>query len=409
MNANRDPVLVVGGGIGGLAAALALSRKGIPVQVLEQAPEFKEIGAGIQLGPNVFRMFEVLGLTNEMFHWSAFPVGLEFRDSITGETVMELPIDKKFHDKYHAPYGVIHRADMLNVILDACKRSNLIKLTTSQKVVAINDDGSTITAKTESGETHRGAAMIGCDGLWSTVRETIVGDGKPTVSGHIAYRAVLPTDEWPKEYRLPKMVIWCGEKTHLVHYPLRRGELFNLVVVFHSDRYEEGWDTYGDPAELHARFVEKCEPVRMLLQKVNAWKMWVLCDRPPIKDWTKGRITLLGDAAHPMLQYLAQGGNMAMEDAVCLANQIEAAGGDYAAAFQKYQELRYLRTARVQLMARVFGEIYHASGVVRELRNKVLRDWMTQGGVDMSWLYGEQPELPHVANVPLPPPTLLAS
>jgi salicylate hydroxylase len=344
-----------------------------------------------------------------MFHWSAFPVGLEFRDSITGETVMELPIDRKFHDKYHAPYGVIHRADMLNVILAACQRSDLIKLATSQKVVAINDDGGGVTAKTESGETHRGAAMVGCDGLWSTVRETIVGDGKPTVSGHIAYRAVLPTEEWPKEYRLPKMMVWCGEKTHLVHYPMRRGELFNLVVVFHSDRYEEGWDTYGDPAELHARFVEKCEPVRMLLQKVNAWKMWVLCDRPPIKNWSKGRVTLLGDAAHPMLQYLAQGGNMAMEDAVCLANQIEAAGGDYAAAFKRYQELRYLRTARVQLMARVFGEIYHASGVVRELRNKVLRDWMTQGGVDMSWLYGEQPELPHVEHVPLPRPTLLAS
>jgi 3-hydroxybenzoate 6-monooxygenase len=409
MSANRGPVLVVGGGIGGLATALALSRKGIPVQVLEQAPEFTEIGAGIQLGPNVFRMFEVLGLTEEMFRWSAFPVGLEFRDSITGETVMELPIDKKFHDKYRAPYGVIHRADLLNVILDACKRSNLIKLTTSQKVVAINDDGSAISAKTETGETYTGAAMVGCDGLWSTVRETIVGDGKPVVSGHIAYRAVLPTADWPNEYRIPKMIIWCGEKTHLVHYPMRRGELFNLVVVFHSDRYEEGWDTYGDPAELHARFVEKCEPVRTLLQKVNAWKMWVLCDRPPIKTWSKGRITLLGDAAHPMLQYLAQGGNMAMEDAVCLANQVEAAAGDYAAAFQKYQELRYLRTARVQLMARVFGEIYHASGVNRELRNKVLREWMTQGGVDMSWLYGQQPELPHVANVPLPPPTLLAS
>jgi 2-polyprenyl-6-methoxyphenol hydroxylase-like FAD-dependent oxidoreductase len=409
MSANRGPVLVVGGGIGGLATALALSRKGIPVQVLEQAPEFTEIGAGIQLGPNVFRMFEVLGLTEEMFRWSAFPLGLEFRDSITGETVMELPIDKKFHDKYRAPYGVIHRADMLNVILDACKRSNLIKLTTSQKVVAINDDGSAISAKTETGETYTGSALVGCDGLWSTVRETIVGDGKPVVSGHIAYRAVLPTADWPNEYRIPKMIIWCGEKTHLVHYPMRRGELFNLVVVFHSDRYEEGWDTYGDPAELHARFVEKCEPVRTLLQKVNAWKMWVLCDRPPIKTWSKGRITLLGDAAHPMLQYLAQGGNMAMEDAVCLANQVEAAPGDYAAAFQKYQELRYLRTARVQLMARVFGEIYHASGVNRELRNKVLREWMTQGGVDMSWLYGQQPELPHVANVPLPPPTLLAS
>ena len=178
--------------------------------------------------------------------------------------------------------------------------------------------------RTETGETYKGAALIGCDGLWSTVRENIVGDGKPVVSGHIAYRAVLPTAEWPKEYRLPKMIVWCGEKTHLVHYPLRRGELFNLVVVFHSDRYEEGWDTYGDPAELHERFADKCEPVRTLLQKVNAWKMWVLCDRPPIKNWSKGRITLLGDAAHPMLQYLAQGGNMAMEDAVCLANQIEA-------------------------------------------------------------------------------------
>jgi len=408
-NANQAPVLVVGGGIGGLSAALALSRKGIPVQVLEQAPEFKEIGAGIQLGPNVFRMFEVLGLTEQMFHWCAFPEGLEFRDSITAETIVDLKIDKRFHDKYRAPYGVIHRADMLNVILDACRKSNLIKLATSQKVVTIDDTGSGVTVKTETGETYRGAALVGCDGLWSTVREKIVGDGKPVVSGHIAYRAVLPTSEWPAAYRLPKMMVWCGEKTHLVHYPLRRGELFNLVVVFHSDRYEEGWDTYGDPAELHERFKDKCEPVRTLLQKVNAWKMWVLCDRPAIKNWTKGRMTLLGDAAHPMLQYLAQGGNTAMEDAVCLANQVEATGRDYEAAFKKYQELRYLRTARVQLMARVYGEVYHASGVNRELRNKVLREWTAQGGVDMSWLYGDQPELPYVDNVPMPQSTRLAS
>ena len=283
-----NQVIVVGGGIGGLSAALALSRKGIPVLVLEQAPEFKEIGAGIQLGPNVFRMFEVLGLTKEMFHWCAFPEGLEFRDSITAETIIDMRIDQRFHAKYNAPYGVIHRADMLNVILDACKTSNLIKLVTSQKVVSIDDDGSAVTVKTDTGETYKGAALVGCDGLWSTVREKIVGDGKPVVSGHIAYRAVLPTAEWPKEYRLPKMIVWCGEKTHLVHYPLRRGELFNLVVVFHSDRYEEGWDTYGDPAELHSRFADKCEPVRTLLQKVNAWKMWVLCDRPAIKNWTQG-------------------------------------------------------------------------------------------------------------------------
>ena len=298
---------------------------------------------------------------------------------------------------------------MLNVIHEACKKSNLITLTTSQKVVGFDRHGSGVTARTESGQTFTGAALVGCDGLWSTIRQIIVGDGKPVVSGHIAYRAVLPTEEWPKEYRINKMIVWGGEKTHLVHYPMRRGELFNLVVVFHSDRYEEGWDTYGDPDELHARFAEKCEPVRTLLKKVNAWKMWVLCDRPPIKQWTKGRITLLGDAAHPMLQYLAQGGNMALEDAVCLAEQVVAHGGDYAAAFKKYQELRYLRTARVQLMARVFGEIYHASGVNRELRNQVLGDWTAQGGVDMSWLYGHQPGLPRVENVAVPKQTLRRS
>jgi salicylate hydroxylase len=406
---SKLPVLVVGGGIGGLATALALSRKGVSVQVLEQAPEFKEIGAGIQLGPNVYRMFEVLGLTREMFHWGAFPDGLEFRDSMTAETIVELKIDRRFHDRYRAPYGVIHRADMLNVILEACKASNLIKLAPSQKVTTIDDDGKGITVKTETGETYRGAALVGCDGLWSTVRQHVVGDGKPVVSGHIAYRAVLPTSEWPREYRLPRMVVWCGEKTHLVHYPLRRGELFNLVVVFHSDRYEEGWDTYGDPAELHQRFAEKCEAVRTLLQKVNAWRMWVLCDRPAIKAWSRGRITLLGDAAHPMLQYLAQGANMAIEDAVCLADQIDATGRDYEEAFRMYRDLRYLRTARVQLMARVFGEIYHASGVNRELRNKLLREWSQQGAIDMSWLYDEQPELPKVGPIDLPPPTPLGA
>ena len=406
-NGQRAPVLVVGGGIGGLGTALALSRKGITSHVIEQADEFKEIGAGIQLGPNVFRMFEYLGLTTEMNKIAVFPKGLEMRDSITGKTFVELPVDHRFLDKYHAPYAVIHRADMLEVIYQACKKSNLITLTTSQKVVAFEQSANGVSVRTESGQTFSGGALVGCDGLWSTIRQLVVGDGKPVVSGHIAYRAVVPTPEWPKEYRINKMILWGGEKTHLVHYPLRRGELFNLVAVFHSDRYEEGWDTYGDPDELHARFAEKCEPVRTLLKKVNAWKMWVLCDRPAIKNWTKGRITLLGDAAHPMLQYLAQGGNTAMEDAVCLANQVEAMPGDYEGAFKKYQELRYLRTARVQLMARVFGEIYHASGVNRELRNKLLVEWSEAGSIDMEWLYGHQPELPRVGNIPMPPPTRL--
>jgi 3-hydroxybenzoate 6-monooxygenase len=403
MSGNKgEPVLIVGGGIGGLATAWALSRKGIPSHVIEQAPEFKEIGAGIQLGPNVFRMFEYLGLTAEMNKVAVFPDGLEMRDSITGETFVSLPVDEKFYEKYRAPYAVIHRADMLQVIYEACRTSPLIRLTTSQKVVGIDETATGVSVRTESGQTFTGPALIGCDGLWSFVREQLVGDGKPVVSGHIAYRAVVPTEEWPKEYRLNRMVLWGGEKTHLVHYPLRRGELFNLVVVFHSDRYEEGWDTYGDPAELQARFAEKCEPVRTMLKKVNAWKMWVLCDRPPIRNWTKGRVTLLGDAAHPMLQYLAQGANMAMEDGVCLAEQVVAFNGDYAKAFLQYQQLRYLRTARVQLTARLFGEIYHASGATRDLRNSVLKDWTTSGAVDMSWLYGHQDHLPRVETVAVP-------
>ncbi len=185
------------------------------------------------------------------------------------------------------------------------------------------------------------------------------------------------------------MTFWAGEKVHLVIYPLRGGELYNLVAVFHSNRYEEGWDSFGDPAELHERFAKTCEPVRTLLGKIESWRMWVLCDRPPVKNWSKGRMTLIGDAAHPMLQYLAQGACMAIEDAVCLANRVEAAQGDYAAAFEAYQAARYLRTGRVQIMARVYGEFYHASGVARELRNMMLSARTAEQSFEaMEWLYG---------------------
>lgn len=395
MNSKRPPVIIVGGGIGGLAAALALSQKGVPVDLIEQAADFKEVGAGIQLGPNVFRMFDILGLTEEMTRWASFPDALMIRDAVTGEEVTRVPLDDRFRTKYKAPYGVIHRADLLNVILAACKKSDLIRLHPSKKVVGVDENDSGVTVRTDKGDVFKGGALVGCDGLWSTIREMIVGDGKPTVSGHIAYRAVLPTKDWPEQMRLPTMIVWAGDKTHLVHYPLRRGELFNLVAVFHSDRYDEGWDSYGDPAELHARFANKCEPVRALLQKIESWRMWVLCDRQPIKTWSKGRITLLGDSAHPMLQYLAQGGCMAVEDACCLADQVSKHGDDYAAAFKAYQDIRYLRTARVQVMARIYGEVFHTSDVVREMRNTWLGGRSDDAAIDaMEWLYGEQPGLP---------------
>ena len=324
-------------------------------------------------------MFEFLGLTGEMNKLAVFPQGLEMRDSITGKTFVELPVDHRFFDKYHAPYAVIHRADMLDVIYRACKKSNLITLTTSQKVIGFDETAGGVSARTESGQTFTGAALVGCDGLWSTIRQILVGDGKPVVSGHIAYRAVVPTEEWPKEYRINKMILWGGEKTHLVHYPLRRGELFNLVAVFHSDRYEEGWDTYGDPDELHARFAEKCEPVRTLLQEGQRLED-VGAVRPP------------GDQAMDQGQDHAAGRRRAPDAAVPRARaptwrwrtRCASPSRSWRTATttprrsRNIRTLRYLRTARVQLMARVFGEIYHASGVNRELRNQVLGDWTAQ-------------------------------
>jgi 2-polyprenyl-6-methoxyphenol hydroxylase-like FAD-dependent oxidoreductase len=250
--------------------------------------------------------------------------------------------------------------------------------------------------------------LIGADGLWSTIRPLIVNDGKPVVSGHIAYRAVLPTSEMPEHLRWQSMALWAGDKVHLVHYPLRGGGLFNLVAVFHSNKYEEGWDTFGAPEELHERFAGTCAEVRTLLGKIESWRMWVLCDRQPVKEWSRGRMTLLGDAAHPMLQYLAQGAGMAIEDAVCLADSVDEAAGDFPAAFQVYQAARYLRTARVQVMARVYGEIFHTSGVVRELRNTLLAGRTQKDALhSMDWLYSEQPGLGRTFPKRLPNPARL--
>lgn len=387
-------VLIVGGGIGGLTAALALAGQGIPAQVIEQTAEFKEIGAGIQLGPNVFWMFEKLRLIEPISALAVFPENLVMLDSITGEEVTRIPLGAAFRKKFHHPYALIHRADLHNVLLEAAHKSNLIRLDASQKVVEVDETNGGVIAKTARGKDYRGSALIGADGLWSTIREIVVGDGKPKPAGHITYRAVLPTPEIPEQYRWRNMTLWAGEKVHFVLYPLRTGELYNLVAVFHSNRYEEGWDSYGDPAELHERFAQTCAPVRMLLNKIESWRMWVLCDRPPIKEWSRGRITLLGDAAHPMLQYLAQGAGMAIEDAVCLADQAVAAEGDYAAAFRAYQQARYLRTGRVQIMARVYGEFYHAGGVAKELRNMMLGARTPEDAMaGMEWIYGEQREL----------------
>lgn len=389
----EGPILIVGGGIGGLAAALALGRKGFRVQLLEQAESFAEIGAGIQLGPNVFRMFDKLGITDEVSKLAVFPQMLMMRDSITGEEVAKIALDEQFKKRFTTPYAVIHRADLHRALLDACRRyPDLITLKNGETVVAFDDTGDGVSVTSETGHVYKGAALVGADGLRSLVRQRVVGDGKPLISGHVTYRAVLPTKDVPEALRWQAMVIWAGEKVHLVQYPLRGGELFNLVATFHSSKFTEGWDAFGDPSELHDRFAKTCEPVRTLLGKIESWRMWVLCDRHPVRDWSMGNVVLLGDAAHPTLQYLAQGANMAIEDAVCLASKVERAPNDLPGAFTDYWQERYQRTARVQLTSRLYGEVYHASGAVRDLRNTVLGARSQADAMEsMAWLYDPPP------------------
>jgi salicylate hydroxylase len=388
--ADDSPFLIAGGGIGGLVAACALARKGFPVRVLEQAPEFREIGAGIQLGPNIFRALEKIGLRDAVLADAHVPPAMEMRCALGGHLVTRIPLDDpRFLAKFKQPYAVTHRADIHGAILKACLNDNRVTLENNRTVESFEQNGKGVTVRLQSGETVRGRALIGCDGMWSKIRDTIVGDGKPRVSGHIAYRAVLKKEEVPADLWRPDVVLWAGPRTHLVHYPLRRGELWNIVAVFHSDRYVEGWNAEADAAELWARFKGQRPEVLRMLERIETWRMWVLCDREPVKNWSKGRVVLLGDAAHPMLQYLAQGAAMATEDAVWLAEKVAEQPNDLPAAFAAYVQQRYLRTARVQIMARVYGDFYHARGPAAELRDQMLGPRTPEDAYEgIAWLYG---------------------
>lgn len=388
-NGQGLPFLIAGGGIGGLVTAYALARQGFPVRVLEQAAEFREIGAGIQLGPNIFRSLDKIGLKGAVLADAWQPGAQEMRCALSGDLVTRIPLGGAFEARFGQPYAVTHRADIHGAYLNACQGSNLISLENNRKVADFSNEGDAVSVQLDNGEEVRGRALIGCDGMWSRIRAKIVDDGPPRVSGHIAYRAVLKREDVPEDLWRPDVVLWAGPRTHLVHYPLRRGTLYNLVAVFHSDRYVEGWNSVGDPAELWAHFNDQRPEVLRMLERIETWRMWVLCDREPVKDWSQGRVTLLGDAAHPMLQYLAQGACMATEDAVVLADEVAARPNDIPAAFRAYQQHRYLRTGQVQIMARVYGEFYHARGVAAELRQMALGPRTPEQSYEgIAWLYG---------------------
>jgi salicylate hydroxylase len=385
-------IAIVGGGIGGLAAARALSLAGRRSVVLEQAPKFAEIGAGIQVGPNGFRMLEAMGLRDVIDDVAVFPDDLIVMDGVTAKEITRIPVAGAFRERFAQPYAVVHRADLHRALLDRCSEDPLVELRPDSTVTGYLDCEDGVTVSVGADFNVEADALIGADGLWSPTRQRIVGDGSPRVSGHIAYRAVLPIDAVEERFRRNAMILWAGPRNHLVQYPLRGGKLFNVVAVFHSDRYVEGWDRTGDPEELHRRFAGNCDIVRSLLDKVETWRMWVLCDREPVARWSSGRATLLGDAAHPMLQYLAQGASMAFEDAVVLTRSVLANGSDIPAAFAQYERERYLRTGRCQIMARVYGAFYHAEAVGRELATNFLQARSVEESFEsLAWLYDFDP------------------
>jgi len=388
----RAPVLVAGGGIGGLAAALALVREGLDVRVLEQSAEIGEIGAGIQLGPNAFAAFDALGVGERARSRAVYTERMELRDAIDESVVCAVPFGDAFRARFRNPYAVIHRADVHAALHEGALATGRIDVRTRSRVVRVRDEGDAVVAIDASGTEHRGCALVGCDGVKSAVRAQYVGDAV-RVSGHVVYRAVVDAGEFPADLRINAPVVWAGPRCHLVHYPLRGGEQYNVVVTFHSREHEEWGVREGSPAEVQSYFQGISARPRQLLALPKIWKRWATADREPIAAWTFGRITLLGDAAHPMLQYLAQGACMALEDAVTLGAAVAACAGDLPAAFARYARSRVVRTARVVLMAREMGRIYHAENVERLVRNDLWKGRTPERYYDaLEWLYGWRPE-----------------
>ncbi len=389
-NKGDAPILIAGGGIGGLAAALGLAKKGFSVRVLEKSPVLGEIGAGIQLGPNAFHAFDYLGVGEAARTMAVFIDKLRLMDALSGEEITHIDLGEEFRARFNNPYAVVHRGDLYGVFLKGCRAQPRIELSVDSEVLSYEQDGTSVTIRLVSGERIRGSALIGADGLWSNVRKQVVGDGLPRVSGHTTYRSVIPTERMPEDLRWNAATLWAGPKCHLVHYPLSDWKVFNLVVTCHNDAPEPVAGKPVPMAEVMQGFGHINERAQKIIQHGSDWKLWVLCDREPVENWVDGKVTLLGDAAHPMLQYMAQGACMAMEDAVCLAHMMDAHPDDIGKALTAYAEGRVVRTARVQLQSRAMGEhVYHPSGAHALVRNAIMRAKTSENWYDdLAWLYG---------------------
>jgi salicylate hydroxylase len=387
---SEAPIIIVGGGLGGATAALALAKKGFDVLLLEEAEEFGVIGYGIQLGPNVFWMLDRLGVTDAVLAQALRPKSLVMYDWIDGGVIARIPTGASFLQRFTKPYVVIHRVDLHRVLLDACRALPNVRMIAGAAVKSFEDTGDRVRLQVADGRSFEGAALIGADGIRSTIRQQLTNEGAPRSIGYVAHRTIVPMSEVTFDVDRDNVVLWSGHGFHIVHYPLRDYSLFNVVTVFRTLNMEPTDSDSPHPDLAHV--YRDSHPTMK-----NLWAMmdlsrrgWVSHDRDPIRHWSRGRVTLLGDAAHPTLQSLAQGACMAIEDAVCLAELLDGtAGRGVEAAFRQYANARYLRTARVQYESRyLWDNFYHLGGIEREVARDV---WARKGEQEMfdcvAWLY----------------------
>ena len=364
----KEQALVAGGGIGGLAAALACVRTGWDVRLFERAPAFSEVGAGIQMGPNVTRVLQGWGLGDALAAVAATPERLRVRDALSGQELASIALGSSAVERYGAPYATIRRADLQQLLLAAVQGEGGVALRTGTTLTTHSTDDArgTVTLQTSDGPVE-GDALIGADGLRSAVRGQMLRDGPPRPTGHLAYRAMLPQASLPAALRSNDVTVWLGPRLHVVTYPVLRGEWLNVVVIVHV-----------------------CTPLADRVQAIAVWRLWVLCDRPRVASADQlaaGRVALLGDAAHPMRPYLAQGAGMAIEDAAELGRALAMTDIDVPLRLRRYALNRWQRNARVQARSARNGRIFHATGLVRWGRNTSLA-LLGERLLDLPWLYG---------------------
>ncbi len=397
MEAKQTPVLVVGGGIGGLAVARALALKGRAVHVIERAPTFGELGAGLQLAPNAMRSLHRLGVLEAVSRDAVFPRQLLMMDAVSGERITAVPVGTAFRERYGYPYAVMHRSDLHAHLLQACRNDPSITLENGRTVVEITDRGDRAHAVCADGSVYDAGLLVGADGLHSKVRHMLGDDTQPVCQQYVAFRGTVPTERMTEAAGLDSMVGWAGPEMHLIQYPVRRGDLFNQVAVFRSPGYRADSDDWGTVEELEAKFSGMHPLVSASLETIGKDRRWAMYDRPPLDNWVRGRIVLVGDAAHPMLQYLAQGACQALEDAVCLAGMLDRSSS-MEDGLARFQAARRAHTARVQLTARFFGEIAHADGLAAMFRNAAFQRRDPDDCRHFDWLYGHDPLEPNAAD-----------